>query len=72
MWDLKNKVVVISGATNGIGKATAIELAKYGPNILFTYRNKGLADELISEIKLASPDTQINSIFCDFSVQRPK
>ena len=28
MWDLKNKTVVISGATNGIGKAAAIELSK--------------------------------------------
>ena len=28
MWDLKNKTVVISGATNGIGKAAAIELLK--------------------------------------------
>ena len=28
MWNLKNKTIVISGATNGIGKAAAIELSK--------------------------------------------
>ena len=51
MWNLKNKTVVISGATNGIGKAAAIELQKENPKLLFTYRNQDLADELHAEIK---------------------
>ena len=49
MWSLNNKTVVISGATNGIGKAAAIELAKENPKMFFTYRNKDLADNLLSE-----------------------
>ena len=69
MWNLKNKTVVISGATNGIGKAAAIELSKENPKLLFTYRNKHLADELLAEIKALSPDTLVHSEYCDFSKQ---
>ena len=69
MWDLKNKTVVISGATNGIGKAAAIELAKEYPKIIFTYRNESLAKGLLSEIRDLSPEIQVHSVYCDFSNQ---
>ena len=38
--NLKNKVVVITGAASGIGKATAILLAKYGAKVMVTDINK--------------------------------
>jgi len=69
MWNLNNKTIVISGATNGIGKAAVIELSKENPKLLFTYRNQNLADELLAEIKNISPNTQIHSVYCDFSDQ---
>jgi NAD(P)-dependent dehydrogenase (short-subunit alcohol dehydrogenase family) len=69
MWNLNNKTIVISGATNGIGKAAAEELSKKNPRLLFTYRNQKLADELLTEIKNLSPDTQVHSVYCDFSNQ---
>ena len=69
MWSLNNKTVVISGATNGIGKAAAIELSKENPKLLFTYRNQSLADEVLAEIKDISPNTQVQSVYCDFSDQ---
>ena len=69
MWNLNNKTIVISGATNGIGKAEAIELSKENPKLLFTYRNQSLADELLAEIKDISPNTQVQSVYCDFSDQ---
>ena len=69
MWNLKNKTVVISGATNGIGKAAAIELSKERSKLIFTYRNESLANDLFAEIKDLSPDTQVHSVYCDFSNQ---
>ena len=69
MWNLNNKTIVISGATNGIGKAAAVELSKKNLRLLFTYRNQKLADELLTEIKNLSPDTQVHSVYCDFSNQ---
>ena len=69
MWNLKNKTVVISGATNGIGKAAAIELSKERSKLIFTYRNESLAKDLLAEIKDLSPDSQVHSVYCDFSNQ---
>ncbi|WP_154856022.1 SDR family oxidoreductase [Cyclobacterium xiamenense] len=42
--DLKNKVVIITGASSGIGKATAVKLAKGGAAVVLCARNE---DELI-------------------------
>ena len=69
MWNLKDKTVVITGATNGIGKAAALELAKQGPKLLLTFRNQELADNLLAEIKTAAPDVSVELIYCDFSMQ---
>jgi len=69
MWDLKDKVVVITGATNGIGKAAALEIAVHQPKLLLTYRNKDLADGLASELKAITPNISVELIYCDFSEQ---
>ncbi len=50
---MKNKTLVISGATKGIGKAIAYEFAKEGVNVAFTYNSneeeaKKIADDLES------------------------
>jgi 7-alpha-hydroxysteroid dehydrogenase len=47
---LKNKTLVISGATRGIGKAIAERFAKEGVNVAFTYNsNKEVAENLEKE-----------------------
>ena len=69
MWDLKDKVVVITGATNGIGKAAALEIAVHQPKLLLTYRNKDLADGLVAELKAITPNISVELIYCDFSEQ---
>jgi len=49
---MKNKTLVISGATKGIGKAIAYDFASKGANIAFTYNsNKEIAEELVKELE---------------------
>ncbi|KKM02779.1 hypothetical protein LCGC14_1780990, partial [marine sediment metagenome] len=38
--DFKNKVVIITGASSGIGEASAIQFAKKGANIVLVARRK--------------------------------
>lgn len=49
---LENKSVVVTGATRGIGRAIALNLAKAGANIAFNYiQSDDLAIELENEIQ---------------------
>ena len=64
-----NKTILITGATNGIGKAAAIKFAESAKSIAFTYRNEELAEDLKNEMQKINPNLSIKSFFCDFSVQ---
>lgn len=64
-----NKTILITGATNGIGKAAATKFAESAKSIAFTYRNEELAEDLKNEMQKINPNLSINSFFCDFSVQ---
>ncbi|MGI8952246.1 MAG: SDR family oxidoreductase [Chitinophagaceae bacterium] len=62
---MKNKIVLITGATSGIGKATAEALAKQGATIVFLARNKSKADSVIEEIKSKTGNQNISFIEMD-------
>lgn len=47
---MKNKIAIITGASRGLGRNTAVNLAQRGIDIIFTYRsNKAEADNLVRE-----------------------
>ncbi|MCX6717940.1 MAG: SDR family NAD(P)-dependent oxidoreductase [Candidatus Taylorbacteria bacterium] len=49
---MKNKIVIITGGSSGIGATTALMFAKQGANIIFTYKeNKKGAEEIKNKIK---------------------
>ena len=49
---MSNKIALITGASRGLGKDMALNLAKDGVHILFTYhKNESKANEIISEIE---------------------
>ena len=52
--DLKNKTALVTGASKGIGKGIALELARLGCNVAVNY-NSDLhgAEETASEIRKA-------------------
>lgn len=47
-FSLKGKVILITGASSGIGKTTAIECAKLGAHIILTARNEKKLAETFS------------------------
>ncbi len=52
MNNMKNKTVVITGATKGIGKAIAEKFASQGVNVAFTYNsNEEAANEISADLE---------------------
>ncbi len=48
--NIKNKVVIITGASSGLGEATALLLAKYGAKVVLAARRKERLEKLASQI----------------------
>ena len=53
MFDLTGKVALITGASRGIGKATALQLAKNGAKVVVSSRKQPACDEVAEEIRAA-------------------
>ena len=63
--DFKNKVVLITGASSGIGKQTAIEFAKLGSSIILVARRKNKLEQVEKELKQFNVNTLV--CVCDVS-----
>jgi short-subunit dehydrogenase len=63
--DFKNQVILITGASSGIGKEAAIEFAKLGANIVLVARKKDKLEQTANELKKF--DTSILVCQCDVS-----
>ena len=64
---MKDKIILITGATGGIGKQTAISLAEKGATVIVTGRNKENGEKAIAEIKVKSKNPNIDLIIGDLS-----
>jgi NAD(P)-dependent dehydrogenase (short-subunit alcohol dehydrogenase family) len=64
---MKGKVVLITGGTSGIGKATATELARLGATVVFTTRDPARGEAARKEIQEASGSEDVQSIVCDLA-----
>jgi len=51
--DLKDKVAIITGGTQGIGRATALRLAAEGCRVVIAARGKERLDAVVAEIRAA-------------------
>ena len=65
--DLTGKTVVITGANSGIGKETAIVLARLGASVTMVARNPVRAEEAVAEIRRRSGSDQVRVEQADLS-----
>ena len=49
--DFKDKIVLITGASSGIGKETAIQFAKKGSNVILVARRKQKLEQIADDLK---------------------
>jgi retinol dehydrogenase 12 len=65
MQDLAGKTFVITGANTGIGKVTALELAKRGAHVICANRSKAKSDPVIAEIVKLSGNDKVEFVQLD-------
>lgn len=60
-------VMIVTGATNGIGLVTAQELARTGAKVLLVGRDKQRLDDALAHIKNDNPEAQLDGFVADLS-----
>ena len=65
--DWKKKTIVVTGATSGIGRATAIGLAKLDSRLILVGRDPGRAEETVAEIRKATGRKDVEIVRGDFA-----
>jgi NAD(P)-dependent dehydrogenase (short-subunit alcohol dehydrogenase family) len=66
---MHGKTVMITGATAGIGRAAALELADMGANLILVCRNPDKGEDTMAKIRRKAPDTRVSMLVGDLGVQ---
>ncbi|MGN1279172.1 MAG: SDR family NAD(P)-dependent oxidoreductase, partial [Limosilactobacillus sp.] len=65
---MTKKIILITGASSGIGKETAIQLAKQGHTIIMHGRDLAKTRQAVSEVIAASNNQQVTMVTADLSL----
>ena len=66
---MANKIFLVSGATDGIGRITALKLAQQGGHVILVGRDAAKGARVLDDIKSASGNTDIEFELADLSSQ---
>ncbi|WAS95345.1 SDR family oxidoreductase [Nannocystis punicea] len=65
--DLEGKVILITGATDGIGKAAAMDFAGRGATLTIVGRDREKTAQVLAALKGASGNQNLDLLVCDLS-----
>ena len=66
-WNIDGKRCLVTGATSGIGEATALGLAQAGAHVTLVARNPEKAEQTRERIAAAVPKCSVDIVLCDFA-----
>lgn len=68
-YDLSGRVCLVTGATSGIGKETALGLARSGATVLMVARDRGRGDVVADQIRSAAAPGSVEVLIADLACQ---
>ena len=66
-WNIEGKQVLITGASRGIGMATALGLAKMGANLSLLVRDRSRGEKVVEEIRALGAKGKVDLFVADLS-----
>ena len=67
---MKDKIILVTGATSGIGFQTALSLAKMGAQVIVTGRSQKSAQKAVTKLKAESKNERVDFLLADLSAQK--
>ncbi|NIF05504.1 SDR family oxidoreductase [Chryseobacterium sp. Tr-659] len=64
VFSLKNKIILITGASSGIGRSCSVECSKSGAGLILVARNE---EELKKTVSMLAPGTKAETIIADIA-----
>ncbi|MDX1995550.1 MAG: SDR family oxidoreductase [bacterium] len=68
MADMNGRIIMVTGATDGIGKITALELARMGATVVVVGRSSEKGANVVSEIRSATNNPNVEFMKADLSL----
>ncbi len=68
--DLKGKICIVTGSNSGIGKVTALEIAKMGATVIMVSRDRNKGEKALEEVRNLSGNKDVELMLCDFASQK--
>lgn len=66
---MKDRVCLITGCTQGIGRAAALELGRAGAHLLLVARSRERGQAVLDEIQAANPEAKAELLLADLSAR---
>lgn len=68
-YNLAGKVIIVTGANSGIGKAASIQLAELGAHVVMMCRSKERGEQALQDVRSATNSDRLDLILVDMASQ---
>jgi NAD(P)-dependent dehydrogenase (short-subunit alcohol dehydrogenase family) len=69
MASMVGKIALVTGAASGIGRATAIGLARKGAAVVLLVRNAERGEQALRDARASVPSANVEALECDLASQ---
>jgi NAD(P)-dependent dehydrogenase (short-subunit alcohol dehydrogenase family) len=68
-WNIRDKVVLVTGATSGIGLEACVQLCALGARVVMVGRDSKKTEACVQDVMARSRSDKVTHLICDFSSQ---